>query len=252
MGLESGTGRVLSFADIYKHIQTLRESMAAFRAFNARKRHCQENAAELDAVNSSAEAVESAAAPLLNLAIDLRCSQCRAKRSNCAPSAGCSVLARHYLQYKIIEALQPHSSYKFDDGFQPLGLISTLRFDGEPGAEEALAEFCGRQPPIMSIVAEFIEKGIIVQTPYEPWNGDVMLGLRDYLPRREAAREERKRLIEELAAKYDHRAGWNEDGSGWLVPSSRGCGGIFGSVWDLLSYLRGLEQSVTKRRRTLN
>ncbi len=144
MGLESGTGRVLSFADIYKHIQTLRESMAAFRAFNARKRQSQENAAELDAVNSSAEAVETAAAPLLNLALDLRCSHCRVKRLRRAPSAGCSMLARHYLQYRIVEALQPHSSYTSDDGFQPLGLISTLRFDGEHGTEEALAEFGGQ------------------------------------------------------------------------------------------------------------
>ena len=80
MGLESGTGRVLSFADIYKHIQTLRETMAAFRAFNAAKRQCQGNAAELDAVNSSAEAVETAAEPLMNLALDLRCSQCRVQR----------------------------------------------------------------------------------------------------------------------------------------------------------------------------
>ncbi len=104
----------------------------------------------------------------------------------------------------------------------------------------------------MSIVAEFIEKGIIVQTPYEPCNGDVMLGLCENLPRRQAAHEERKRLIEELAAKYGHRAGWNEDGSGWLSTSCRDCGGVCGSVWDLLSYLRGLEQSITKRPRTLN
>jgi hypothetical protein len=252
MGLESGTGRVLSFADIYKHIQTLRESMAAFRAFNARKRQCQEGAAELDAVNSSAEAVETAAAPLLSLALDPRCCECRVKRLRRAPDGGCSMLARHYLQYKIVEALQPHSSYKFDDGFQPLGLISSLRFDGEPGAEEALAEFGGRQPPVMSVVAGFIEKGIIIQTPYEPWNGDIMLGLRQYLPQRQAAHEERRKLIEELAAKYDHRAGWNEDGSGWLSASCRDCGSICGSVWDLLSYLRGLEQNVAKRPRTLN
>ncbi len=252
MGLESGTGRVLSFADIYKHIQTLRETMAAFRAFNAAKRQCQGNAAELDAVNSSAEAVETAAEPLMNLALDLRCSQCRVQRLRRAPKGGCSTLARHYLQYRIIEALQPHASYEFDDGFQPLGIISTLRFDDEAGAEEALAEFSGRQPPVMSIVAEFIEKGIIIQTPFEPWNGDVMLGLREFLPRRRAAHDERKRLIEELAAKYNHRAGWNEDGSGWLAASCQSCGDISGSVWDLLSYLRGMEQSVGKRPRTLN
>jgi hypothetical protein len=252
MGLDSGTGRVLSFADIYRHIQTLRESMAAFRASNARKWQCPENAAEVDAANSSAEAVETAAAPLLSLALDPRCCQCRAKQLRRTPGGGCSILARHYLQYKIIEALQPHPSYKCDDGFQPLGVISGLRFDGEPGAGEALAEFRGRLPPVMSIVAEFIEKGIVVQTPYEPWNGDVMVGLRQYLPLRQAAHEERKRLIEELAARYDHRCGWNEDGSGWLIPSCKNCGGIYGSVWDLLSYLRGLEQSVAKRPRTLN
>jgi hypothetical protein len=251
MGLESGAGRVLSFADIYRHIQALRESMAAFRAFSARKWPRPENAAELDAVNSSAEAVESAAAPLLNLALDPRCCHCRAKGLGCTQAAGRSDLANFYLQYKIIEALQPHSNYKFDDGFQPRGIISTLQLDGEPGADQALREFRGK-PPIMAIVAELMEKGIVVQTPYEPRNGDVMLGLRDNLPLREAAHRERKKLIETLAKKFDHRLGWDEDGTGWLALSWRKCAGVRGSVWDLLSYLRALELSVPKGPRTIN
>jgi len=251
MGLESGAGRVLSFADIYRHIQALRESMAAFKAFSARKWPRPENAAELDAVNSSAEAVETAAAPLLNLALDPRCGHCRAKGLGCTQAASRSDLANFYLQYKVVEALQPHANYAFDDGFQPLGIISTLQFNGDAGADQALREFGGK-PPIMAVVAELMEKGIVVQTPYEPRNGDIMLGLRDNLPLREAAYQERKKLIETLAIKFDHRFGWEEDGTGWLVPSWRKCAGVRGSVWDLLSYLRALELSVPKGQRTIN
>ena len=55
----------------------------------------------------------------------------------------------------------------------------------------------------MAIVAELVEKGTIVQTPYEPRNGDVMLGLPDNLPVRKAAHEERKKLIACLAKNTD-------------------------------------------------
>lgn len=252
MGLEPSAGRVLSFADIYRHIQALRELMAAFKAFNSRKRQCPESGNELEAVNSSADAVETAAAPLLSLSLDPRCCSCRAKRLRRAPGADCSDLAHFYLRYKIVEALQPHPNYKSDDGFQPFGLVSTLRFCDEPGADQALDEFNGRQPPIMAALADLIEKGIVVQTPFEPWNGDVMLGLRANLPLREAAHQERRRLIETLAEKFSHRLGWNEDGTGWLAPTRRNCGGVRGSIWDLLSYLRALEHTGPKGPRTIN
>ncbi len=246
------SGKVLSFMDICAQLQALRESVAKFRAFNAQGRQFLESAGQWDAVISSAAAVESAAAPLLSLALDPRCIRCRAKRLRRTQAAKCSPFARAYLEYRIIEALQPHPAYESDDGFQPLWIIRSLRFDDDPRADQALAEFRGRELPIMAIVAEFLEKGIVVQTPYEPCNGDVMLGLTEHLPVRKAAHEERKRLIACLAEKFGHRAGWNEDGTGWLASPCAKCADICGSVWDLLSYLSAIELGVTKRRRSLN
>ena len=127
-----------------------------------------------------------------------------------------------------------------------------MRFDDDPRAREALAEFHGRELPILPIVAEFVEKGTIVQTPYEPWNGDVMLGLPEFLPVRKAAHEERKKLVACLAEKYGHSTGWNEDGTGWLTSPCRSCDEICGSVWDLLSYLSAIELGTGKRPRSLN
>ncbi len=234
MGPQSS--KVLSFVDIYLRLKVLRESLAKFREFNARGGPCVENAVQPDVADHSA-AIETAAAPLLNLTLDPRCIKCRAKRATRTKAVTCSPLARFYLQYRIIEALQPLPDYESDDGFQPLCVIRSLRFDDDPRAEEALAEFRGRELPILAIVAGLVERGIVIQTPYEPWNGDVMLGLPEYQSVREAAHEERKRLIASLAAKYGHRAGWNADGTGWLTSPCRNCDDIRGSVWDLLSYL---------------
>ncbi len=250
--MEPHAGKVLSFMDIYAQLQALRESVAEFQAFNTRSPQFAENAGELEAAIGSAAAVESAAAPLLNLAIDPHCLQCRAKPLRRTQAAKCSALARSYLQYRIIEALQPHPAYESDDGFQPLWIIRSLRFDDDPRAREALAEFGGRELPIMPIVAEFVEKGTIVQTPYEPWNGDVMLGLPEFLPVRKAAHEERKKLVACLAEKYGHSTGWNEDGTGWLTSPCRSCDEICGSVWDLLSYLSAIELGTGKRPSSLN
>jgi hypothetical protein len=250
MGAQSG--KMLSFMDIYAQLQALRDSIAKFRAFNPQDRQFLETAGQLDAVISSAAAVESAAAPLVNFAPDPRCIRCRGKRSRRTQAAKCSPLAQAYLQYRILDALQPHPAYDSDDGFQPLWIIRSLRFDDDPRAAQALAEFGGRELPIMPIVSGFLEKGTVVQTAFEPWNGDVMLGLPEYLPVRNAAHEERKKLIACLAAKFGHSAGWNEDGTGWLASPCRNCAEICGSVWDLLSYLSAIELSVAKRPRALN
>ena len=245
-------GKVLSFMDIYAQLQALRQSVAEFRAFNARSPQVAEAAGQTEAAICSAAAVESAAAPLLNLSLDPRCIRCRAKRLRRSQAIKCSALARSYLEYRIIEALQPHPAYESDDGFQPLWIIRSLKFDDDPRAGDALAEFGGGDLPVMPVVAEFVEKGIVVQTPYEPWNGDVMLGLPEFLPMRKAAHEERKKLVAGLAEKYGHRTGWNEDGTGWLASPCRNCAQICGSVWDLLSYLTAIEIGPGKRPRALH
>lgn len=245
-------GKVLSFVDIYLRLKALRESVAKFRDSNARGGRLLENAGQLDSADQCAAAVETAAAPLLNLTLDPRCIRCRAKRAHRIKAVTCSPLARFYLQYRIIEALQPLPVYESDDGFQPLQVILSLRFDDDPKAEQALAEFRGRELPILQIVAGLVERGIVIQTPFEPWNGDVMLGLPEYQYVREAAYEERKRLIAGLAKKCGHAAGWNADGTGWLTSPCRNSADIRGSVWDLLSYLNLIEISLSKRPRSLH
>ena len=98
--MEPHAGKVLSFMDIYAQLQALREFVAEFQAFNTRSPQFAENAGELEAAIGSAAAVESAAAPLLNLAIDPHCLQCRAKPLRRTQAAKCSALARSYLQYR--------------------------------------------------------------------------------------------------------------------------------------------------------
>jgi hypothetical protein len=241
--------KVLCFGDIYMQLQTLRESVAEFRKSSAHSRECQENAPQLDVVSTSAAAVESAAAPLVEVHLDPRCIRCCAKRLRRGQPVKCSSLARSYLHYKVIEALQPHPAYESDDGFQPLWIIRTLKFD-DPQSHQALAEFDGRGVPIMTIVSELVEKGIVVQTRYEACNGDVMLGLPEYQSMRQAAHEERIKMIAFLAAKFRHGAGWNEDGTGWLTPPCQKCPQISGSVWDLLAYLSSMDLAAGKRSRS--
>lgn len=253
--MEPLSTKVLSFMDIYAQLQALRETVAEFRAVNAGSSQVLENMSKLDAAISKAAAVESAAAPLLKAPPDPRCAccpGCHAKRVRAAKPVKCSALARSFLQYKIIEALQPHPAYDSDDGFQPLCVIRSLKVDDDPKARQALAEFRTRDLPLMTIVAELVENGTVVQTPYEPWNGDVMLGLPEHLPARDAAHEERKKLIADLAEKYGHRIGWNEDGTGWLAPPCGKRAHICGSVWDLLSYLSAIELTSRKRPRSFH
>jgi hypothetical protein len=233
--------KVLCFGDIYKHLEALLESVAEFKVFSAQSKKMLESAPQLSAACNCAEGVEAAATQLVDLHLDPRCVRCCDKRSRRRKTEGCSALARAYLKYKVIEALQPLPAYDNDDGFQPLLIIRSLKFDGDRKGREALAEFRGRELPIMAIVDELVQEGTIVKTSYEPHNGDVMLGLPEYLPRRKAAHEERKTIVADLALKYRHIAGWNEDGTGWLTPPRRDYAEIRGSVWDLLSYLHAID-----------
>ncbi len=244
--------KVLSFGDIYKQLQALRDSVAEFKELSAQSKQLLETAPELNAVCNCAAALESAAAPLVDLHLDPRCVQCGTKRSRQMPAFGCSALAKAYLKFKIVEALQPHSAYKCDDGFQPLYIVRGLKFDDERRGRKLLAEFRGREIPIMPIIADLVDKGIVVQTVYEACNGDIMLGLPEYLPLRKEAHLERIAIIEGLAKKYRHAVGWNEDGTGWLTPPKRDYAGIRGSVWDLLSYLHAIEVIAGEPPRSLN
>ena len=210
-----------------------------------------ETAGQSDAAIGCAAAVESAAAPLMNVELDPRCVQCHAKRSHRAQGAKCSTLAGLF-------AIQDRRGPATAPGLRkrrrfPAALdYPFLEVRRRPEVARASRRIPRPRAAGMPIVAEFVEKGTIVQTPYEPWNGDVMLGLPEHLPARKAAHEERKKLVACLAAKYGHRAGWNEDGTGWLASPCQNCAQICGSVWDLLSYLSAIEPGAGKRPRSLN
>jgi hypothetical protein len=251
--MDQRSKKVLCFGDVHLQLQALLDSVTDLRETSAQSREILATAPALSAMCNCAAAVESAAAPLTDLRLDRRCIRCRSKRSRRPQTLNCSALAISYLKYRIIEALQPHPSYTSDDGFQPLYVIRSLKFDDERRGREALAEFAGLDLPILEIVAELVESGIIVRTPYEPCNGDVMLGLPEYLPLRKAAHEERKTIIASLAQKYRHAAGWNEDGTGWLAPPRQNFPEkIKGSVWDLLSYLHRIDFTAAERPYALN
>ncbi len=163
-----------------------------------------------------------------------------------------SALAFSYLQYKIIEALQPHPAYEFDDGFQPLEVIQSMSFDDDPAAQQALAEFGPGDLPVMDVLAAMLENETVIRTGYEPCNGDVMVGLPENLGRRQLARVERERLVVGLAAKYSLQVKWNEDRTGRLETSHGDPAEPCGSVWKLLSYLHSLEASTREIPKRLN
>jgi hypothetical protein len=246
--------KVLCLGDIHVQLQALRESVADLRETRAQSRRMFGAEPGMDTMCSCVDAVESAATLLADVHLDRRCLRCRAgKKAQRLELLECSALARAYLKYRIIDALQPHPSYQSDDGFQPLYVVRWMKFDDERRGREALAEFHGGVLPILAAVRELVEQGIVVQTAFEPCNGDVMLGLPEYLPLRKAAHEERKMIVADLAQKYRHAAGWNEDGTGWLVPPRQSCPDqIRGSVWDLLSYLHSIDHTAGERPRSLN
>jgi hypothetical protein len=112
----------------------------------------------------------------------------------------CGALSFSYLQFKVIEALQPHPAYEIDDGFQPLGVIQRMTFAGDRKAKTALSELRRAGFSLLDIVDDLVAKGMVVKTEYEPCNGDVMVGLAANLPMREAAHVERKKLIRTIAS----------------------------------------------------
>ncbi len=160
-----------------------------------------------------------------------------------------SALLAAYLQYKIVEFLQPHTGYEFDDGFQPCSIIGCA-IECDQKAQKLLAG--AGETALNEVLAAMIENGSVILTPYEPANGDCMLGLPENLGKRKAAFEERKNMIIESATRVSLTAKWNEDGTGWLETP----GGLIvepaGSVWDLLSCLNNAEADETKRPERLN
>ena len=233
--------KALCYGDIYKYIQSVLEFVAEFKVLSAKSKHLPEGASHLNAACNCADGLEAAATQLVELHLDPRCVKCCDRGSRRSKGKGCSALAKSYLKFKLIEALQPHPAYDNDDGFQPLWVVRSLKFDGDRLGRENLAEFADAEAPIMAIVDELVQEDIVVKTQFEPCNGDVMLGLRENLPRRQAAHEERRAIVENLAASYRHTLGWNEDGTGWLQPPRQNSSEVSGSIWDLLSYLHAIE-----------
>ncbi len=145
-----------------------------------------------------------------------------------------NALVSSYLHYRIVEFLQPHPGYQNDDGFQPRGIAESM-FDGDSCDRKFIAE--AGKSSLMEVLAELIANGEVIETPFEPANGDVMLGLPENLGKRKAAYEERKCLIAEGAARWGLRAKWNADGTGWLETPGGAIVKADSSVWDLLSCL---------------
>ncbi len=164
----------------------------------------------------------------------------------------CGALSFSYLQFKVIEALQPHPAYESDDGFQPLGVIQRMTFAGDRKAKTALSELRRAGFSLLDIVDDLVAKGMVVKTEYEPCNGDAMVGLAANLPMREAAHVERKKLIRTIACKYRLVLQWNEDGTGSLITSAGHMVEPSGSVWALLSCLYTIKDSVANRPKSLN
>jgi len=164
----------------------------------------------------------------------------------------CCALSFSYLQFKVVEALQPHPAYESDDGFQPLGVILSMSFGEERKATKALAELHGAGLSLADIVDDLVARDMVVKTGYEACNGDAMIGLAANLPKREAAHLERRKLIGTFAAKYSLLLQWNEDGTGSLLTSAGRRVQPSGSVWTLLSCLYTIENSVAKRPKLLH
>jgi hypothetical protein len=177
------------------------------------------------------------------------------KRRGIDPSGrkpNCGALSFSYLQFKVVEALQPHPGYEIDDGFQPLGVIQRMTFAGDRKAKRALSELRLAGFSLLDIVDDLVAKEMVVKTEYEPCNGDMMVGLAANLPMREAALVERKKLIRTIAGEYRLVLQWNEDGTGSLITSAGHMVEPSGSVWALLSCLYTIKDSVANRPKSLN
>jgi len=154
------------------------------------------------------------------------------------PEGQCGLLAICYFTYKIIEALQPHPGYKSDDGFQPRKLLYRFVCENEAAPREVFRPCETGKCPLITVLIGLTARGAVIETAFEPCNGDVMLGLRENLGKRLQAYEERRSLISEGAARNGLQAKWNEDGTGWIETPSGQIVKACGSVWDLLSYLK--------------
>jgi hypothetical protein len=193
--------------------------------------------------------------PASNLMDPTRVTNGLIERQRIDPSGrkpNCGALSFSYLQFKVIEALQPHPAYEIDDGFQPLAVIQRMTFAGDRRAQTALSELRRAGFSLLDIVDDLVAKGMVVKTEYEPCNGDAMVGLAANLPMREAAHVERKKLIRTIACKYRLVLQWNEDGTGSLITSAGHTVEASGSVWTLLSYLYTIKDSVANRPKSLN
>ena len=170
----------------------------------------------------------------------------------CAGAKNASALAKSYLQYKIIEALQPHPAYETDDGFHPRCVVCSMSLHDDLKARAALAELGGSNFTLIGVIAELVENGTIMQTAYEPCYGDVMLGLPENLGIRRNAHQERINLVIQEAAQFGLNARWNDDGTGWLETSGGDVAQPPALIWELLSYLDDVATSVTERPHALN
>jgi hypothetical protein len=243
------------FIGLLAHIHELRLELTRLQAslkdwknFNAECWRCLATAAELPAQTEPASNLTRPiqAPHVTNGLIKLRGIDASGRKPNC------SALSFSYLQFKVIDALQPHPGYESDDGFQPLGVIQCMTFDGDRKAKTALSELRGAGFFLLDIVDDLVAKGMVVKTEYEPCNGDVMVGLTANLPMREAAHVERKKLIRNIASKYRLVLEWNEDGTGSLITSAGHMVQPSGSVWALLSCLYTIKDSVANRPKSLN
>ena len=179
------------------------------------------------------------------------CNCCDVEKQ-CSGAKNASALAKSYLQYKIIEALQPHPAYETDDGFHPRCVICSMSLHDDLRAQDALAELGASDVTLIGVIAELVENGTITQTAYEPCYGDVMLGLPENLDIRRKAHQERINLVIQEAAQFGLRAEWNDDGTGWLETPGGHVAQPPGPIWELLSYLDNVATSVTERPHALN
>jgi len=234
-------GLPANIRDLRLELSRLQASSKDWKNFNAECWRCLATAAKSPAPTDPANSTSSIQAPRVTNGLVGR----QRMRNCCA-------LSFSYLQFKVIETLQPHPAYESDDGFQPLGVILSMNFGEERKARTALAELHGAGLSLVDIVDDLVARDMVVKTGYEACNGDLMIGLAANLPKREAAYLERRKLIGTFAAKYSLLLQWNEDGTGSLLTSAGRRVQPSSSVWTLLSWLYTIDNSVAKRPKPLH
>ncbi len=230
-----------NFAELRKVNRRLQTSLKNLKAFNAKCREFLKTAAK-----PAASAADCKAPGIDNSAV----ASSTPKVIHIEPKP--SAIATAYLQFKIIEALQPHPAYENDDGFQPLEVVLSISRDTDRNARMAIAEFEARGLSLLTVLEDLVAKGIVVKTGYEPRNGDIMIGLSENLGKRDAAECERTKIIADLAHKHGLRARWNNDGTGSLETSSGDIVQPAGCIWTLLSSLYDINDGITERPSVLH